>query len=401
MDKKILGISAVLLFVTVFLISYVTTPVNSQSVATTKKTQSSVTASINNEEDNDPKTEECPLNGAMYSKKAKTEWETRRPMAVMIENHQEARPQSGISSADVVYEAVAEGGITRTMSLFYCKLPSLVGPVRSARMHFMKMLKEYGQFPLYVHVGGANCNKETGSGCANGAKADALGTINKWGWGGYNDLNQFSVPYPIFYRDYERLPNVATEHTMYSDPKKLLKYAAEKRKLTNVDEDGIKWYEKSKTTPAFAQWKFADDAKEKGTIAKVYYPFWNQFQNDYSVTWDYDATTNSYKRTNGQASHIDKNTGKQLETKNVVLLFAKESPANDNYEGGHILYDYSTSGDAIIFQNGNKIEGKWTKGADESRTKFTDKTGKEISFVRGQIWISILPVGNSSQVKTE
>src|SRR4051812_29142676 len=63
------------------------------------------------EDDNEPKTESCPLNGALKSKKARTAWEQRRPLAVMIENHSEARPQSGLSYADVVYEAVAEGGI--------------------------------------------------------------------------------------------------------------------------------------------------------------------------------------------------------------------------------------------------------------------------------------------------
>src|SRR5438067_1498629 len=61
------------------------------------------------------KTEECPLNGALYSKDQKKWWEQHRPLGVMIENHEDARPQSGISFADVTYEAVAEGGITRTL----------------------------------------------------------------------------------------------------------------------------------------------------------------------------------------------------------------------------------------------------------------------------------------------
>src|SRR3989344_4698891 len=74
------------------------------------------------EDPNDPKTESCPLNGVKRTKKARDFWERRRPLAVMIENHTEARPQSGLSSADVVYEAIAEGGITRFMALFYCNL---------------------------------------------------------------------------------------------------------------------------------------------------------------------------------------------------------------------------------------------------------------------------------------
>src|SRR3972149_10745098 len=67
-----------------------------------------------------PKTEECPLNGGMYSKVEREIWEGRRPIAAMVENHADSRPASGLSKADVVYEAVAEGGITRFLAIFYC-----------------------------------------------------------------------------------------------------------------------------------------------------------------------------------------------------------------------------------------------------------------------------------------
>src|SRR3989344_7062227 len=81
--------------------------------------QTAASAKPSLEEDpNLPKTEGCPLNGSMWSKDAMGKWIQRRPLAVMVENHQEARPQSGLTSADVVYEAVAEGGITRFMAVF-------------------------------------------------------------------------------------------------------------------------------------------------------------------------------------------------------------------------------------------------------------------------------------------
>lgn len=70
----------------------------------------------------EPLTEECPTNGKMYGKTAKAKWEKRRPLGVVIENHQESRPQSGISNADVVYEGVSEGGVTRTLSIFTAKM---------------------------------------------------------------------------------------------------------------------------------------------------------------------------------------------------------------------------------------------------------------------------------------
>ena len=92
------------------------------------------------EVDTEPKTEECPLNGQMLSKTQKNIWEAQRPLGIMVENHKEARPQSGLSSADVIYEAVAEGGITRFLAIFYCQNASYVGPVRSARVYFLTFL---------------------------------------------------------------------------------------------------------------------------------------------------------------------------------------------------------------------------------------------------------------------
>ena len=100
-----------------------------------------------------PKTEVCPINGKFYTKQEEELWAKRRPLAVMIENHEEARPQSGLSTADVVYEAVAEGGIARFMGVFYCGIAAqsvLVAPVRSARTYFLPWVLEYDG--LYNHV---------------------------------------------------------------------------------------------------------------------------------------------------------------------------------------------------------------------------------------------------------
>ncbi len=328
----------------------------------------------------EPKTEECPINGEMLTKTQKANWEKRRPLGVMIENHKEARPQSGLSQADVIFEAVAEGGITRFLSVFYCKDAPYIGPVRSARIYFIELLQSFGAYPLYAHVGGAN----------HPGPADALGYIGDLGWSSYNDMNQFSVPFPNFWRDYERLPNRATEHTVYSSPSKLWKYAKDKRKLTNLDEEGVSWDED------YTPWKFQDDAPaaSRGKVAKIDFGFWDSFASDFSVVWSYDKASNSYKRSNGGSPHLDLNTSKPLTAKNVVVMFAKESPANDGYEGGHILYKTTGTGDALIFQNGKAIEGSWSRLDEESQFKFTDQNGEEISIVRGQIFIEMLPVGN-------
>lgn len=338
-----------------------------------------------------PLTDACPLNGKLYPKSQKEKWEKRRPMGIMVQNHTEARPQSGLSSADVLYEAVAEGGITRFLAMFYCENPKIVGSVRSARVYYMDLLQEYGNYPLYVHVGGANCNKTTGSGCANGAPADALGKIRKLGWDAYNDLEYSGVGYPSFRRDENRLPNRATEHTVYVDTNKLWTFAAEKRDLTNVDEDGVKWDED------FVPWTFQDDAKEanRGNVNAISFGFWDQFGSDYGVVWKYDRANNVYKRENGGEPHIDLNTKKQLTGKNIIVIFADESVANDGYDAGqHLLYDVIGTGDALIFQNGDVIKGSWNKKDATDRMTFTDEDGKDVELVRGKIWVEILPTGN-------
>ena len=331
-----------------------------------------------------PKTEECPLNGAMYSKQQKKWWDSHRPLGVMIENHTEARPQSGISSADVVYEAVAEGGITRFLVLFYCQDPGIVGPVRSARTYFMDFVSEYGNNPLYAHVGGANTS----------GPADALSQIEKYGWQQYNDMNQFSIGFPTFYRDYDRLGRtVATEHTMYAKALKLWELA-DKRGLKDVDEDGKMWDDE------FVQYQFKDDADaaSRAKVQSISYDFW-EGKGDFSVVWTYDPATNSYNRKNGGQVHSDLNTKKQLAAKNIVLLYMKESRANDGYEGNlHMLYGTKGTGKARIFMDGKEITGKWAKKDRTSRTILTDSTGKEIEFTRGLIWFGILATDNDTVV---
>lgn len=327
---------------------------------------------------NAPRTEECPLNGKMYTKAERDIWSGRRPLGVMVENHEESRPQSGLTNADVVYEAVAEGGITRLLAIFLCGASAQeiqVGPVRSARTYYLDWISEYGDAPLYAHVGGANKPGPT----------DALGQIVEYGWNLYNDINQFSVGFPTFWRDYERLGRaVATEHTMYSTTDKLWGVAKE-RGLTGKNEEGEGWNKN------FVSWKFKDgEPSPNPTAREISFPFWRGY-SAYSVSWKYDPGTNLYRRENGGKPHKDLNNDGQIEASNVVIIFTRErGPLN---ELKHILYDTTGRGNALIFQNGEVIPATWSKPSRTARTKLVDKSGAEISFVRGPIWIEILATG--------
>jgi hypothetical protein len=327
---------------------------------------------------NAPKTESCLLNGKMYTAAERDIWKERRPLGVMIENHSEARPQSGLSRADIIYEAVAEGGITRFMAVYYCGASAediTVGPVRSARTYYLDWISEYGEFPLYAHVGGANV----------AGPANALGQIADYGWlAEGNDMNQFSIGFPTFWRDYERLDHpVATEHTMYSTTDKLWE-VAQNRGITEKDQNGNSWDED------FTSWKFKDDDSDRGDVDKIEVSFWSGY-GEYNVTWEYDQEANVYKRSNGGSSHKDLNNDEQLTAKNVVVQFARETGPIDDLK--HLLYDTTVTGEALVFLDGKVVEGTWKKGDREDRTKFLDSKGKEIEFNKGEIWIEVVPAG--------
>lgn len=326
-----------------------------------------------------PKTEACPLNGGMFTKAEKDIWEKRRPLTVMIENHEDSRPQSGLSRADVVYEAIAEGGITRFMAVYLCGSSAqdiTVGPVRSARTYFMDFASEYADYPLYAHVGGANLP----------GPANALGQISDYGWlNKGNDLNQFSLGFPTFWRDYERIGHVvATEHTMYSTTDRLWE-VAEERGLAAIDDEGEKW------DAEFISWPFKDDAKEKGSVAKIEYSFWDDAP--YNVSWEYDVAANTYRRSNGGQAHQDLNNDEQLTAKVVVVVLMKEKGPLDAEK--HLLYTTTGSGSAFIFQDGEVTKGTWRKEDRQSRMIFADAGGREVKFNRGLVWLSVLPTGNT------
>lgn len=343
-----------------------------------------------------PKTAVCPINGEKFTEAEQKIWSTRRPLLVMIENQTDARPQSGLSNADIVYEAVAEGGITRFMGVFYCNAVKGaankydVGPVRSARTYFLDLASEYSDYPLYTHVGGANCSAATTGGpCTTNTKALAIEQIAQYGWnnkGTWGDLSQFSLSYKVCRREPDRTGTTKdTEHTMYCSSSELWNVAAD-RGLTNITTVNKNSWDKN-----FRSWSFKGEDKSSTTSAStISFDFWGD--KSYAVSWKYDPTTNTYLRSNGGSVAIDFNTQQQLSTKNLIIQFAKESRSIDEHL--HNLYALIGTGDAVIINNGQKIEATWSKASRQNRTIYKDKTGKEINLVPGQVWVEILPIGN-------
>lgn len=122
--------------------------------------------------------------------------------------------------------------------------------------------------------------------------------------------------------------------------------------------------------------------------------------SEYSVDWMYNPTTNVYMRNNGGAPHIDRDTNKQLSTKNIVLLFMAQSNAQDGYMGNeHLLYQDTGSGKALIFLDGKETKGIWKKASRTAELFIYDASGNPVTFDRGQLWFSILPLDATVSVK--
>ncbi len=276
----------------------------------------------------------------------------RHTVAVMIENSQPARPQVGLTSADVVYEAVTEGGITRFMGIFSQTFPDKAGPVRSARSYFIDYLSEYDSF--YAHIGGS---------------PTALSRIGDYG---IKDAANATA--------YHREPKagVASEHTAFVN-------------VAQVFDWGIntkKW----PATYDFSPWIFKDPAVTTTTPAasvKI-----NFSSTPFAVEWKFDPTTNLYSRFLAGSAHVDRVSGAQITAKTVVAMSVIHSP-NPAYKGTGKESEWTMqtigTGAATVFEDGIATKGTWKKPSRTERTRFYNEAGQEISLNRGKIWIEVVP----------
>lgn len=270
---------------------------------------------------------------------------------IMIENSPDARPQSGLNSAGVVFEAIAEGGITRFLALYQDSQPDYVGPVRSVRPYYIRWGRGFDA--AIAHVGGS---------------AEALQMIRS---AGYKDLDQFFNTAP-----YWRISQRYAPHNMYTSVPKLIELSKSKGFTSSTYTGFPRKTDKPAPTPTAKSIDF--------TISSpLYY-----------AHYDYDATTNSYKRSEGGKPHIDEKSGAQLNPKVVVALVLQQGIASD---GIHTTYNAIGNGKAYIFQDGTVTEGTWSKESETAQIRFGDANGAPIAFNAGQTWITA--VGNPTFVK--
>jgi len=286
------------------------------------------------------------LNGVLVS----PELQERRVVAVMIENSPAARPQIGLTSADVVYEAVTEGGITRFMALYSQLYPTKAGPVRSARSYFLDWASEFDAF--YAHAGGS---------------PTALKKIGEYSIKAYPHSND------AYWREPRR--GVASEHTLFVDAAKIFQFGVEKRGWP--------------ATHTFASLPFKDG--QAGGLAQSVTV--NFSTNGYQTTWQYQPETGLYLRSMASQRHLDRDSGQQIAVKTLIVQTVNRTPNPSYSSGRESEWTMQTlgSGPASIFQDGQRIDGTWRKDSRTARTKFFDGENQEIQLVRGKLWYAIVP----------
>ena len=275
------------------------------------------------------------------------------PYAVMIENLRSVRPQSGLSQAAVVYEALVEGGATRFLAVFDPSeiIPEIM-PVRSARPYYIEWASEYNA--LYVHAGGS---------------PKALTVI--WENPDFKDLEALSRDSKYFWRD-------TTKYAPHN-----LVTSSEKMNFALHDKELID------TKAKYQSWKFKDDAtqEERGADGKKL-EFNFSYGTTYLVGYTYNQEQNYYLRENANEPHLDKNTGKQIAVKNVIVQLVEGPVLNGG--AGRLDIFVGGEGKAWVLRDGEIIEGIWKKGSRTDRTLFYDMDGNELELNRGNTWIHII-----------
>lgn len=296
-----------------------------------------------------------------------------------------ARPHSGLGDAGVVFEAIAEAGITRFAAIYQNPTQAVIGPIRSLRLYYLQWDTPFDC--VIVHAGGA---------------PDALAAVSH----GYKDLTE---NYTYMYRGtygVRRWNNLFTTSAY-------LKKAAEDRgwETSNIKgfarmtpEDSSKSRVDSTVKTKLDILKPTTENTSKMEPAASHIKFDMGGSDTFDVVYDYDVATNSYKRSygTGEAHNVYRCPTDDLGEKNpedaceltqmapsvVIGIVVSEHRASDNY---HEDITTTGSGDAYIFQNGVAVKGTWHKNTKDDQITFTDASGKEVLLAPGQTFITAVP----------
>lgn len=270
-------------------------------------------------------------------------------IAVMVENHVDSRPQSGLVDADVVYEAPVEGNFSRFLLLFPRKNEvSKVGPVRSARPYYLDWVSEFGD-PMYMYVGGSN---------------EALEKIKKIN---IFDVNEFNRGW-FFWRSKDRF----APHNTY----------------TSSDLWNKAWidYANNRGETSSSTWAYGDldiCVQENGDCIDDITIQFNGLA--YESGWKFNSSTLQYERYQSRIRHIDFDL-RPIVADTVIVQHVESSVLD---EVGRLAIETQGSGSAEIFRDGHKIIGTWMKNSQDQKTRWLGADGNDIQLKPGKIWIEV------------
>ncbi len=302
----------------------------------------------------------CPLCGI----EVKLADVLHRPIAVAIDNLDAARPQSGLNDACLIYEVLAEGGITRFVAFFLHNESASIGPVRSLRPYFFDLAMPLGA-PI-AHVGG--------SPAALKDVADLKPTAMS--------IDQMAVESAFW-----RLESRKAPHNVYTSTSALRKASL------NLGYEGRQL---SATTPAaFAFAPAADKVALPNTSQSVsrFTVNYAAGAGNYAVTYDYDAETALWMRYVGGSAQTDAATGKQLRAVTVIVQYVSSWTIPGD-AAGRVEVSFSGSGKAEVFTLGKTFDAEWSKPGRAQATMFTDSFGNPLTLPPGPMWVIVVPPGS-------
>lgn len=274
---------------------------------------------------------------------------TRRVVSVKIENSGEARPQTNLQLADVVYESVTEGGITRFNAIFHSQEPDVVGPVRSARLSDTYIVPQY--HALFAFSGASTP--------VNNAVRSA----------GIENLSEDAGITKPFTRSSKR----SRPHNLYGDVGEIRAEGARRGMPTTLSITGLAFDRAAST-----------DATPVVTAITIPFSSYN------TVKWTYDAASGTYLRINSGKPFMDEGTGKQLSAVNVVVIWAQHKAASAD-KVGSTTYDIvlSGSGRATVFRGGQQFDCTWEAGKDAPPV-FKAADGSAVKLAPGNTWMQVI-----------
>jgi len=279
----------------------------------------------------------------------------RRAVAVVINNLPKALPQSGIGEADIYYEVLAEGGITRLVALFQSLKSEKIGPVRSARDYFTYFALDNDA--VFVHHGGSGTGYEA-------IKNRSI-----------NNLDGMSCQ--AFWRDQVRFNTPGMyEHSSYTDGAGILESAKD--------------YGYSMAENDAPMFKFSEE--EVMPTGEGAVDIMLDFSAEQKSNFVYSESKGEYYRYQSGEAHIDELTGETIAVKNVLVQFANMFVIPGD-EAGRREVELVGSGTGYYFTNGKYEAVSWVKNSYSSPTKWYGSDGKELELNKGKTFICVYPEG--------